>query len=421
MPKSIGYIHTNTGTRVATTNTSYTEVIESDALVPGKTYHIICTALIEGSSVSQVFDWRLYDTTNSAEIADSVVKREPSNGNQGNCYHFVGKITAGSDGGGIALQQKSPHTDYTVGTEYVSMVIFDLSELRSSDFFFLSDSTQTQHTDAYVDRVTKTIQNTTAGDDWLVIGWGSFSMDSTTKGAALTLSHTNGGSTSAEPEIVFEGEDLTEILAFLTSRVYTIGTSGTSVWKLQTKDPSLHASTPNDYEAGALLGIRLNAFADHVYNYNSASTLFAAVSGFEGFNSISFTPSQSGPVVAFSTNVYQGTAAGDGGFTRLQVDGTSSPNNKVDNERQGKAYDTTDRMAHANLTVYTGARGVTNTIDVDSKRAKEDSLSDRVLDRNLVAFSTELAYDTPTVTGKMRRPGMFRRGGGRKTSKRLRR
>lgn len=69
---------------------------------------------------------------------------------------------------------------------------------------------------------------------------------------------------------------------------------------------------------------------------------------------------------------------------------------------------------------YTGARGVTNTIDLDCKRSVTGD-TQLVKDKNLVSFSAELNYDSPTVTGKMRRPGVFRRGGGRTTRKNLRR
>jgi len=418
--KKIDYIHTVSSSEVASTDSSaFTEVVESSDLVAGKTYHVICNALIEGSHNGSVFEFRLYDTTNGAEVADSKILREVHTANETQSYHFVGSFTAGASGGGLAFQQKAAASK-TVRTQSVSMIIMDLSGMRPTDYFLESDSTQAQHTDSYVDRVTKTVDKTKAGDQWMVFAWGSFSMDSTSKTTAMTLSYTNGGSTEAEPETVFEGEDLTEILAFSISRTFTIGTTGTSVWKMQSKDPVLHASTPNDYEAGALFGLRLNAFADFSVDYDTGGTVWIA-DEFQEAASVSHTPSQAGGNIVLATCIADPDSRGNRGFlARIQVDGTSSPNAVGDTQLNTNTYDATSMPSILVTSTYTGARGVTNTIDLDCKRSVTGD-TQLVKDKNLVSFSAELNYDSPTVTGKMRRPGVFRRGGGRTTRKNLRR
>ena len=417
MAKSIDYIHTTVSSEVSTTtSTGYVEVVESAALTPGKTYHIICHALCEGSHSGSVFLWRLYDRTNDAAVADSAILREPTAANETESYFFVGQITAGSEGGGIEFQQQAA-ASRTARTQFVSMLILDLSEMRSSDYFLVNDSTNTSHTTSFADRVSTT-RNTTAGDEWLIFGWGAVTMDSTSKPTSMTLSYTNGGSTSTSNEISFEGEDATELLSYYVSRSFTIGTSGSTTWKIQSKDNAV-ASDPNNYEASTILGIRLNAFADFGTFYN-ASAVSHSASAFEEDATVSYTPSQTGNNIVAASSVYVPGAKTYAAFSRVQVGGSSSPNAVPDSQRNGVASDPTDKLPLSTVTTFSGTRGAASTVDFDSKRANETT-NQNVTDRSLVVFSTELNYDSPTVTGKMRRPGMFRRGGGRKTSKRMRR
>lgn len=69
---------------------------------------------------------------------------------------------------------------------------------------------------------------------------------------------------------------------------------------MQSKDPVLHASTPNDYEAGALFGLRLNAFADFSVDYDTGGTVWIA-DEFQEAASVSHTPSQAGGNIVLAT------------------------------------------------------------------------------------------------------------------------
>ena len=225
MAKKINYIHTTLGTEVTATESSgFTEVVESSALTSGKTYYVVCHALVDGSSANGVFEWRLLDNTNTAQLADSTLTKEPRAANETDSYTFVGKFTAGGDGGGLEFQQKAAASQ-TVRTQYVSMLIFDLTNMRSDDYFLVSDSTATEHTASYVNRVSKTVSRADAGDEWLVFAWGSFSLDSAGgggKSAAMALAFTDGGSTAtAEPEVYEYGGDLTDVLNHMFTRTFT--------------------------------------------------------------------------------------------------------------------------------------------------------------------------------------------------------
>jgi hypothetical protein len=120
---SIGIIHKTVSAEVASTSTSFAEVAETDALVSGKTYYVICHGLVEGSSNSGVFQWRLVDRTNSdAVLSNSTQIREVSVANATQGYFYVGKFTAGSGGGGLAFEQQSiAGIGQAVRTQYLSL------------------------------------------------------------------------------------------------------------------------------------------------------------------------------------------------------------------------------------------------------------------------------------------------------------
>jgi hypothetical protein len=423
MAKKINYIHTTLGTEVATTESSgFNEVVESSALTAGKTYYVVCHALVEGSNANSVFKWRLLDNTNTAQLADSTLTKEPRAANETDSYTFVGKFTAGGDGGGLEFQQQAAASQ-TVRTQYVSMMIFDLTNMRSDDYFLVSDSTATEHTASYVNRVSKTVSRADAGDEWLVFAWGSFSLDSTGgsgKSAAMALAFTDGGATAtAEPDVQEYGGDLTDVLTHMFTRTFTVGTSGEIIWNLQSRDPSLHGSTPNDYEAGALFGLRLNAFADFESVYTSGANAHADDS-FDTEATVSITPSQAGPVIVAGSVLHTPGRHTRGLISRVQVDSSTTPNAIPDSQRSHTSNGNNTVLSSPHISSFTGARGVANTINFDSKLT-DASVAQNVTNRSLAAFSTELDYDSSTVTGKMRRPGMYRRGNGRTTAKRLRR
>ena len=150
---TIGVIETTVSAEVTSTSTSFTQVVESSALTSGTTYYIVCHALVDGNASNDVFEWQLVDSTNSdAILSNSTLKREPHSIDTSQSYCFVGRITAGSDGGGIAFEQRTVNAIRTVRTQYLSMLIFDVSNLESSDFFYANDSTSATHTTSYVDR-----------------------------------------------------------------------------------------------------------------------------------------------------------------------------------------------------------------------------------------------------------------------------
>ena len=167
---SIGLIHTTRDTSVASSSTSFVEVDESAALTSGKTYYVVCHALIEGSNSDQLFEWQLVDRTNSdTTLTGSHMILEPAQGTVTQSYYFVGKFTAGSGGGGLAFEQKSA-SGYVVKTRYLSMMLMEMSELESSDYFFETSTSSTVLTTSFQDFAVAR-PTTTASDKWLVFAF----------------------------------------------------------------------------------------------------------------------------------------------------------------------------------------------------------------------------------------------------------
>ena len=415
---NIDYIHATVSSEVASTSTSYTEVVETSALTAGKTYYIICHALVEGSSAAHVFDFRLLDRTNSdAVLTDSTMSIEPESANKCTSYSFVGKITAGTDGGGIEFQQKAPATK-TVRVQYASILLLELSNMRTSDYFFASDSPAATHTTSYADRASVTLTDGMVGDQWLVLGWVATDTKTLAVLSSATIAFTEGGSTVTGPSTQYEGADTSETINRCMSRPYTIGSSGTLNWKIQTLDSSGNVP-PNDYAGSAVFGIKLNAFADFVGTYD-ATGLTSTSTSFVNLLTESYTPSQTGNNIVIASSVADFDAGRRVGSIRVQVDSSTTPNAQVDSEFSAHINDNTDEMAQPYVSVFSGTRGVAQTVNLDA--LKTDSANVGWQENALSIFSTELNYDAPAVLGRrLGGRGLYRRGSLRKNLKRLRR
>ena len=384
---SLGLIHTTVDSTVTSTSTSFTEVAESSALTDGTDYYIIATGLVEGSSNSKVFEWQLVDrTSGDAVLTNSTVKREPNTADKCQSYSFVGKITAGRDGGGLAFEQKAASAS-TVRTQYLSILILDLSSLAATDFFYATDDTVADHTTTLADRVTHTLTSRVDGETWLVFGWVATAMDNVGRSAEALLYYEQGASNSSEPLMLYEGEDNTEQLSAWVCRPYSFTSDTNVTWKIQSRDDQTCSGCQNDYLGSTLLGLRLAAFANSESGYASAdqdttSTDFVQIA------TETLTPDAAGSVIAVGSAIFDAGDAWRGTYLRLQVDGTTSPNAQPDSETSAVANDPTDQLAIQYATSYTGEAATAAVIDLDAKKTNGASYGWEMV--SLAAFTTEL-------------------------------
>ena len=364
---AIGVIETAVSSTVTSTLQSFAEVVESSALTSGTTYYVICHALIEGDSTGHVFQWRLVDRTNGdAVLSNSTCKREPARVDVSQSYYFVGRFTAGSDGGGLAFEQRADAIGKTVRTQYLSMLLLDLSNMDTTDFFFANNTTSATHTASFVDRATLTAPSPTAGDTYLMFGWVATDTNNTSRNAEMRMEVVASGETTlTAPTISYEGEDLTEVLNWWTCRPYTMSANDTA-FTIQTRDDASIGSQ-NTYLESTILGFRLNAFENFASTYTDAESTTTSAD-WRLLETQSFTPDTTGDVIVAGCSIFQGDANYARSYERVQVGGITRPNAQVDTNYSAVQNDATDKLALSYITQIDGTATTTLTIDMDVKK-----------------------------------------------------
>ena len=387
---SLGLIHTTRDSVSSTTSTSFVEVNESSALTSGKTYYVVCHALIEGSNSNQIFEWQLVDRTNSdTTLTGSHMILEPAQGTVTQSYYFVGKFTAGSGGGGLAFEQKAA-SGYTAKTRYLSMMLMDLDNLQASDYFFNTNTSSTALTTTFQDFAVAR-PATTASDKWLVFAFIDVDVDDVSHNVEMRLQYESnvGGTISSKPLISFEGEDTTEQNLWAFCRGYAM--SGTSeVFTVQARIDN--ASGGGAHRNSTVFGLRLDAFEDSYFEYTEAENDTTST-GWVELDSKAFTPTSSGDVLVFATAIFEGEQTTRKSYGRVQVDGTTSPNSQPDSYYAVNHRDGTSLLPMFYVTKYTGSAGVADTIDWDVK--KEASAEYGWQEYTLAIFSAEIPETAP--------------------------
>ena len=388
---AIGVINTTVSSTVTSTLQSFAEVVESSALTSGTTYYVICHALVEGDSNGKVFQWRLVDRTNSdAVLSNSTCKREPARVDETQSFYYVGRFTAGSGGGGLAFEQQADTAGNTVRTQYLSMVLLDLSNMDATDFFFANNTTSASHTISYVDRATLTASSPTAGDTYLMFGWVATDTNAVSRQAEMRMEVVASGETTlTAPSISYEGEDLTEVLNWWTCRPYTMSANDTT-FTIQTRDDT--AGTQNTYLESTILGFRLNAFENFASTYTDAETTTTS-SDWQQLATHSFTPDTTGDVIVAGCSIFQGDEVYARSYERVQVGGLTRPNAQVDSNYSAVQNDATDKLALSYITQIGGTAANALTIDMD---VKKNVVTDTGWQEySLSVFSAELASTAP--------------------------
>ncbi|MAB58463.1 MAG: hypothetical protein CL524_13100 [Aequorivita sp.] len=384
---SIGVNYKTVSAEVASTSTSFAEVAETDALTNGKTYYVVAHGLVEGSSNSDVFEWRLVDRTNSdAVLSNSTQIREPTQADKTQGYHFVGKFTAGSGGGGLAFEQKSASGE-TVRTQYLSLMLLDIDNLSADDYFYNNNTSDTALTDSFQSFATVTKSSLTASDKWLVFGWQATATDDVSHNTEMKLYCSDPSGTEDEPLISFEGEDLTEVLGFTICRAYTMTGAG-ATWTIKSRMDSALPADANNHLESTLFGIRLSAFENSTFSYTSALQATTATS-WQQLARQTLTPDSTGDVIAVTCAVFDGDSTNRKSFARTQVDGSSVPNTQPDTEYQCNTNDFSELLPIGGITKYSGSASTLATVDFDAK--KESGASYGWQNTTLALFTTEIA------------------------------
>jgi len=383
---SIGIIETTVSSVVSNATDSFVEVVESSNLTDGKIYYVICHALVEGGLTNETDSFRLVDRTNSDTVlSNSTMIREPYTANYTQSYYYLGRFTAGSGGGGLAFEQKSSVDGFTVSTQYLSMLLLDLSELSAEDYFYANNTTSTVLTDDYVTFATAT-PSTIKDDDWLVLGWQA--TDTNVVNAYSTNVQLYSDIDHDDINSVTEGEDLTEVLNVLQGKPYTIPSTISSVWSIKSKiTPSGGSATNNTHLESTLVGLRLNAFSEYAKVFTSAETTTTSTA-FNEYATVTFNPVVDGDVAVFGSSLFHAGGTGRPASSRVQVQGTTLPNTQPNTEYSCKSNDGSDVLPMSYVFKY-ASDGSSKAIDLDClKTTPADIGFSKVA---LVAFTAEIA------------------------------
>jgi hypothetical protein len=340
-----------------------------------------------------VFEWRLVDRTNSdSVISNSTLIREQNASGEGQSYSYVGKFTAGSDGGGLAFEQRVQNGSYTASTEFLSMLIFDISNLSVNDWFYANDKNTTTMTNSFVDFASFTSSwSLTENDTWLVFGWASFDMNSVSYNTEMQLLYNESG-VDITTLGSFEGEDLTETLGFSIARATSVAGTGVSTWKIQARDDST-SGVRNAHSESTVFGLRMNAFENFVTNYTADSQTTSTV--FVQLATNNLTPDSSGDIVAIGYSGFDAAATNRPGYSRIQVEGTTSPNTVPDTVACAASNDGSDIIPTLYVTKYDGIRDTEKTIDFDGR--KTSSANYGFINSTLAQFSSEILAVAPII------------------------
>lgn len=408
---SISLIHATSGSTTSTSSTSFTEVVESDALpVEGRNYYIVCHCLCEGTDANGVFEWRLYDASNNAVISNSTMIREVASAGIAQSYYYVGRVTAGNRGGGIRFEQRTTNGMDTVSTHFVSIMIFDLSDMKSADYFYANDTTFNKHDATWDTQATYTLTSPKTNDEYLMWGWVSSGMNNVSVSGNMALYEIldkdgPGESVDVGPTVLYEGEDLSEQLNWGVCRYSTYDNSGDTVtWEVRVRDDTIPGNPDNHNEhlESTVFGFRLNAFEDFFGSYTDAETTTSATT-WQEFASESFTPTSDGDVVIAGCSIFGASSTNHRSRERMQVDGVSSPNSVTDSEWFSNATDGTDDLPLTMISKYTGSGGVGATLDLDVKKSTSTVVG--WSQYTLSGFTTKLAGKDATyrnMIGKIR-------------------
>ena len=391
---AISLIHKTRDTVIATTSAVWTDVDTTAALTAGTTYYVVCHAIVEGSDSNKTFGWRLLDETNGDTVlTGSTMTLEPAQGTVTQSYYFVGKFTAGSDGGGLKFQQRNTTSSFpstTVKTRYLSLMLMDLSNLRENvDYFFATNTTETALTTSEQDFATKSI-TTTAGDNWLVWAFADIDVDNVAHNVVIDLERKSSGiQVSTNPTMSFEGEDLTEQNLWAFCRGYS-ASAASNGWTVRAKLDN--ASGAGKHTNSSVFGLNLSSFENSYFEYTNTLNDTTSTDWVE-LDSKAFTPTSAGDVVVFATAIFEPESTNRKSYGRVQIDGTTSPNIIPATKYSVNSRDGTAFLPLMYVTKYTGSAGVAATVDWDVK--KEASAEYGWQEYTLAIFSTNIIDVVP--------------------------
>ena len=352
------------GSTTSTSSSTYVDVTASisGTMKASTKYLVMCSAHVTSDNSARPWGMRLIERSIAAgavEIDTSEVIREATNVGRENPYMWTGIYTTTStapNDGGIILQQKDVSGTDTISTEYASLVVLELTELNEgTDYFVTTDATEATETEGLVERVQHEIDPATAGP-WLVLGFVSTDVnaviaDSTNIVFTQTTITDGTPTATVTSDLMFEGEDTSEIIPNVQSWTQDYTGVDSVEWKIETKGVKQSGGTPsifNKYLASSLVGLRLSALEN--YSTDASNVAKDVSSAFlPWFDSNTITPDTTGTVVFVGTQSGYTDGTGRSWDTKFTYDDGGGeavlPNAVQSTTDSFRSYDRTDVLS----------------------------------------------------------------------------
>ena len=353
-----------------TGDSDFVDVVTTENLVEGKVYHVICSAAVSTNNSDELFEWRLYDETNSEFLDGSHLELMMAQAGVPQPYYFVGRITAGATTGGLVFQQKGYAEGSTEGylparTLFLSMLLLDMSGMDSGDHFYANDASAQIDGSPWADKVSHTVSDIEEDDEWLVFAGSETSINSLTRSpeARIDFSATVA---SRAPHIKFEGKDLEEQVLWWMCKSYSLNpldVGGSVTWALQAREGS-GTGAPSYTKNATLFGIKVSSLADSFMNYTQMGTSPSDTEYLELDSNI-YTPTSDGKVIVAATSIFDAGGTNRTAGQRVQKKVTTIPNNVLDHTNFINTNDAGDALPLSYITVYDGVSGENETIAYD--------------------------------------------------------
>ena len=266
-----------------------------------------------------------------------------------------------------------------------------LDELDADDYRWNENTTVTQGTTSDQDGASVTLP-ASGGDDWLIVSSIKWDIADVTVNSQHKLSLDATDYMKAQ----FEGEDTAEVHTY-----GMIGYLGSAANSAVCKAVFTNSSTGiNDHGRSAVFALRLEAFVDHIGNYNSTPVAISGTNNtFVQTNTASLGLTSNGNVCYFSQTIADiaSKVVGHSPRHRVQADGTDIVTGFTTYGHNANENDSQIGLSSFGVKSLTAG---TIVIDTDCTNNVGSSTTYNFDEHTLVAFSLELAGAGGATTPK---------------------
>ncbi len=381
--------------------------VASSSWTANATYILIATADTGGNSSNNLFETRLVSGDSEDVFTDShsIIEPESSSSFQSS-YYYVTKYTAPTTPQDIRIQHSTANSASTVETETIVLLAIRLDEdlTENEDWFFATTTNQITNTTSFIDHASSTFTPLNNNDDWLVFGNITWYVNNAAKNfeTRIRLDGTEAAPFDDAPFISEEGEDGLEQRVRTMTRVFTLSNSE-HTFTIQTRDSS-SAGSDNDHKRSAIVGLRLNAFEDHLFGWEEEGFLpsFGSIED-PDIGDQAFTPSTAGDFIFTAFGVSDASSTASSYRRRIQIGGTTHPTG-INDYNEGRAHDARDETPIPILFRQSLAASAQD-IDFDWD---DQGDAHNIEDRSIAIFSVELAdAEAPAPADERRRPTLI--------------